>query len=805
VLEQAEFQYDANGNQIFVTGRMRFHDAPAPGSNSGDLSAVGNTAWARVSFSAFYYDRVNRLTDSVDVGTHGGTTYTRETPAPTNRSTTKLITRYDYDDAGLLASVTDPRNIQSKTFYDILGRTIKTIAAHVNGTPSSADDQTIEYTYDGLDHVLTMKAVLPNSGTNSVFQTTQYIYGVSAGTGSDITSNDPLREIVYPDKSGGDPGSTDVYKEKFAYDPFGERKRFTDRNGTRHDYEFDAVGRLTSDVVTVASGNPKNVDTSILRLDYSYDGAGRPFKLTSYSSTSGASTDIVNQIQREYNGYGQLTKEYQEHGGDVETGNSPYVAYLYSEGGSKRHVAGQPGSDQQPQPAQGDRVSQWPDAAIRVRHGALDTGFGSGGTAGVTWSADAAENYSVAIQADGKIVLGGAIAPSGTTARAFAVARLNADGTADTSFSDDGMQSTDLSSGANDIAFAMRLAADGRTVAAGYAIGTNADFAVVRYTADGELDDTFDGDGVVTTSVGSTDMIFGLWIGPDNKITAVGKSGNDFALARYKVSGGLEERLYVQGDANHNVTSIVDVFGEVKERFAYDPYGSAATLNRDWSTDGDGSDYGWTHLHQGLRLDADVGLYDNRMRPYDPSQGRFISADPLGYPDGVSRYEYVAGGSTLKSDPFGLDSIPPEATRQQFPSRSVPGAVYGRPTPIVTTNVPPLPARLPPAPLPPPAPPREFFDVPRGPPPTPHQQREAAAMRDWIFARDSEKAWYLNEYVKAAQAPPTGLDLLRTGVDCIIDIASIRSGGAAARAGAGRRGVRPPAQNLERVMHFRAN
>ena len=39
----------------------------------------------------------------------------------------------------------------------------------------------------------------------------------------------------------------------------------------------------------------------------------------------------MNQIQREYNGLGQLITEYQEHGGAVNTSTSPKVQYTYSE------------------------------------------------------------------------------------------------------------------------------------------------------------------------------------------------------------------------------------------------------------------------------------------------------------------------------------------------------------------------------------------------------------------------------------------------------------------------------------------
>lgn len=39
-----------------------------------------------------------------------------------------------------------------------------------------------------------------------------------------------------------------------------------------------------------------------------------------------------------------------------------------------------------------------------------------------------------------------------------------------------------------------------------------------------------------------------------------------------KSGSGLEERLYVQHDANHNVTALTDTSGTVQERFIYDPY-----------------------------------------------------------------------------------------------------------------------------------------------------------------------------------------------------------------------------------------
>ena len=42
------------------------------------------------------------------------------------------------------------------------------------------------------------------------------------------------------------------------------------------------------------------------------------------------------------------------------------------------------------------------------------------------------------------------------------------------------------------------------------------------------------------------------------------------------------------------------------------------------------------------------------FRYYDPSAGRFLTRDPIGYKGGANPYEYVGDGPTGKSDPSGL-------------------------------------------------------------------------------------------------------------------------------------------------------
>jgi RHS repeat-associated protein len=219
----------------------------------------------------------------------------------------------------------------------MLGRVIRTVEAFADFNPSAADDRTTEYTYDGSGHVLTLTAGLPDGQ----FQRMQYVYGVTTSAGSNLTSNDLLATVKYPDKSTGLPSSSAADQESYRYNALGQVTAKIDRNqnasaeiGTIHAFSYDVVGRQTSEAITVLGDG---LDDTVLRLDTAYDTAGRPSLFTSCdSATSCGASDIVNQVQREYNGLGQLITEHQEHAGDVDTG-SLKVQYAYSEMSNGNH------------------------------------------------------------------------------------------------------------------------------------------------------------------------------------------------------------------------------------------------------------------------------------------------------------------------------------------------------------------------------------------------------------------------------------------------------------------------------------
>jgi uncharacterized delta-60 repeat protein len=138
------------------------------------------------------------------------------------------------------------------------------------------------------------------------------------------------------------------------------------------------------------------------------------------------------------------------------------------------------------------------------------------------------------------------------------------EGDLDPTFDTDGIVTTPLST-TGDLAYAVTVQPDGRIVAVGYASnGSNVDFAVVRYRRDGSLDPTFDHDGIVTTPIGTgDDYAKGVAIQSDGKIIvagyADGPSNRDVALARYKSNGSLDPTFDQDGIVLQALSSYDDV------------------------------------------------------------------------------------------------------------------------------------------------------------------------------------------------------------------------------------------------------
>jgi RHS repeat-associated protein len=116
--------------------------------------------------------------------------------------------------------------------------------------------------------------------------------------------------------------------------------------------------------------------------------------------------------------------------------------------------------------------------------------------------------------------------------------------------------------------------------------------------------------------------------------------------------------LWVQQDADYNVTALVDNSGAVVERYADLPYGTFSVYDANWNPRSS-SAYNFVYQHQGLRFDQVSTVYIDRGRIYDASLGRFLQVDPMGFAAGdVDLYRAEGDGPINGLDPSGTIALP---------------------------------------------------------------------------------------------------------------------------------------------------
>jgi uncharacterized delta-60 repeat protein len=188
-------------------------------------------------------------------------------------------------------------------------------------------------------------------------------------------------------------------------------------------------------------------------------------------------------------------------------------------------------------------------AVSRVNPGSgLDNSFGgSGGSFLDINNHSNDEAFSVAVQPDGKIVLGGG--SNGSGSELIAAARFLPNGALDTSFGNGGKVTTPGTGGR------LAIQPDGKIVLVG---SENGDAVIWRLKPDGTPDNSFGGDGRTAVDFGgSQDSGSDVVLQPDGKILISGTKDNgstsDFAAARLQPNGSLDTTF---GNAG---VSLVDI------------------------------------------------------------------------------------------------------------------------------------------------------------------------------------------------------------------------------------------------------
>jgi uncharacterized delta-60 repeat protein len=160
--------------------------------------------------------------------------------------------------------------------------------------------------------------------------------------------------------------------------------------------------------------------------------------------------------------------------------------------------------------------------------GSLDNSFSSDGKTTIDFAGTYCFGNAMVLQPDGKILIAG-FAVDGLdflNGYNFAVTRLNTNGSLDNTFSGDGKTTVDFAASA-DQANSMILQADGKILVAGFATeavgGSN--FAISRFDADGALDTSFSGDGKTTLDFASgNDTGYAMVMQLDGKILVAGSA-----------------------------------------------------------------------------------------------------------------------------------------------------------------------------------------------------------------------------------------------------------------------------------------
>ena len=337
VLTEQLTGYDQDGNVTSTTTLDRYDTVVLDGI--GPTGALTSSD-ARISYVLNWYDAGGRPIESVNYGTNGGSA-----PAPSSAPSRAasngwdpyLVTNYGYSDAGYMDDVTDPRNIQTKQFFDAMGRVEQTIQGYTGqtfdwGQAATANSQVTTYLYDGDGRVRFQNVRTVDSTGKQVSNTTEFQYR------SGFAANSPVETIYYNPDTGTAPSRTGNVQID-NYDNLGNVTLQTDRSQTQHLYKYDAIGRLLSDNIWYylpAGTGTQNI--SVRERSYQYDVLGRTVDAATFSIPfATTATPATSDVAFVYDGLGNLTDEFQSYAGTIQPGTSftsnpqfvPDVHYYY--------------------------------------------------------------------------------------------------------------------------------------------------------------------------------------------------------------------------------------------------------------------------------------------------------------------------------------------------------------------------------------------------------------------------------------------------------------------------------------------
>ncbi len=304
----------------------------------------------------------------------------------------------------------------------------------------------------------------------------------------------------------------------------------------------------------------------------------------------------------------------------------------------------------------------------------------TGGASTVDFGGEEAANDMVR-QPDGKLVIVGSTSTDGGD---FAIARLNADGSLDTSFGSGGKQTVNF--GGVDVAEKVALTAEGKIVVVGEGGGVN-DMVITRLNSNGSIDKSFGTFGEEEVNFGGTETARGLAIQADGKILVEGSTdavgGGDLAIARLNPNGGLDSSFSGDGKLTLGYGApeefgtgvavqqngrilVMGSYADVQRDFVVSRLNADGTVDTSFGANGTATvEMGGNEFDGDLILQPDgnivlVGSTEIGGGPYDMAVSRVIGDPPTstpppggGSPGPGSQPSAVFGTATSGRIPFG--------------------------------------------------------------------------------------------------------------------------------------------------------
>ena len=290
-------KYDANGNQTDVLDAEGDHTATTYDSAGRPLTVTDPDG--RVT--SYQYDALGHVLSTTD-GANGVTMATYDGAGNRLTSTDPLtnVTHYGYDGRNLVVSVTDALGTVTKTEYDGNGNKTKVTdpLTHITTYGYDADNRltsvtdpnghTTSYVYDFAGNQTQMTDPLSQTtayqydALNRLTQVTdamggRAIYGYDAvGNGTAITDPDGITTHIHYDAVNRPDGETDptTGSSSYIYDGVSNLLQKTDGNNTVTKYSYDKANRLK--VATYPEGP----------VSFNYDGAGDRHSMTDQTGTT---------------------------------------------------------------------------------------------------------------------------------------------------------------------------------------------------------------------------------------------------------------------------------------------------------------------------------------------------------------------------------------------------------------------------------------------------------------------------------------------------------------------------------------